>query len=472
MSSDPRVQQWFFLGSPLPIVSIIVAYLYIVLVAGPKFMENRNPHSLKKIIAAYNIFQLFANSFIIYGMLTSGWANHLDFGGSATFPMILNAIVHVLMYTYYLLTLMGPRMQRRLNKVKRYLTIIQMANPRVKNWPLIGSPVYLLVIIALYLFCVLVAGPKFMENRRPYNLKKIIAAYNIFQVVANSYAFYGMFFVLRKKQNQVSFLHVYHHISTIGIGYLGSKYLPGGMVTFPIMPNTLVHVLMYTYYLLALQGPDMQKKLAKFKKYLTAIQMVTFKTTNQISKVIIYAFNPRVKNWPLIGSPVYLLVIIALYLFFVLVAGPKFMENRRPYNLKKIIAAYNIFQVVANAYLFYGLAGMVWKIYILKIVDLLDTIFFVLRKKSNQVTFLHMYHHVSTIALSLLGAKYFPGGSATFPILPNTLVHILMYTYYLLALQGPDMQKKLARFKRYLTTIQLIPVSKIGHSLVALFTCW
>nr|CAD7195080.1 unnamed protein product [Timema douglasi] len=65
-------------------------------------------------------------------------------------------------------------------------------------------------------------------------------------------------------------------------------------------------------------------------------------------------FDPRVKDWPLIGSPVYLLVIIALYLFFVLVAGPKFMENRRPYNLKKIIAAYNILQVLANAYLFYG----------------------------------------------------------------------------------------------------------------------
>nr|CAD7260764.1 unnamed protein product [Timema shepardi] len=246
----------------------------------------------------------------------------------------------------------------------------------------------------------------------------------------------------------------------------------GGMVTFPIMPNTLVHVLMYTYYLLALQGPDMQKKLAKFKKYLTAIQMVNFKFTNQLSKAIIYAFS----------SPVYLLVIIALYLFFVLVAGPKFMENRRPYSLKKIIAVYNILQVLANAYLFYGtltsgwtdkislgcypikyeddpdlkLAGMVWKVFTLKIVDLLDTIFFVLRKKSNQVTFLHVYHHVSTIAISLLGAKYFPGGAATFPILPNTLVHVLMYTYYLLALQGPDMQKKLARFKKYLTTIQLV----------------
>nr|CAD7195081.1 unnamed protein product [Timema douglasi] len=172
--------------------------------------------------------------------------------------------------------------------------------------------------------------------------------------------------------------------------------------------------------------------------------------------------DPRVKDWPLIGSPVYLLVIVALYLFFVLVAGPKFMENRRPYNLKKIIAVYNILQVLANAYLFYGTLTSGWtdKIglgcYPIKYEDDPDLkIFFVLRKKSNQVTFLHVYHHVSTIAISLLGAKYFPGGAATFPILPNTLVHVLMYTYYLLALQGPDMQKKLARFKKYLTTIQL-----------------
>nr|CAD7409886.1 unnamed protein product [Timema poppensis] len=201
--------------------------------------------------------------------------------------------------------------------------------------------------------------------------------------------------------------------------------------------------------------------------------------------------DPRVKDWPLIGSPVYLLVIIALYLFFVLVAGPKFMENRRPYNLKKIIAAYNILQVLANAYLFYGtltsgwtdkislgcypikyeddpdlkLAGMVWKTFILKIVDFLDTMFFVLRKKNNQVTFLHVYHHVSTAGITFIAAKYFPGGGATFPILPNTLVHVLMYTYYLLALQGPEMQKKLAKFKKYLTTIQLVQfVMLVAHA--------
>nr|CAD7195079.1 unnamed protein product [Timema douglasi] len=58
------------------------------------------------------------------------------------------------------------------------------------------------------------------------------------------------------------------------------------------------------------------------------------------------------------------------------------------------------------------------------------------------------------------------GGGATFPILPNTLVHVLMYTYYLLALQGPDMQKKLAKFKKYLTIIQL-PGRSIGRTVLA-----
>ncbi|KAK7871572.1 hypothetical protein R5R35_010369 [Gryllus longicercus] len=36
------------------------------------------------------------------------------------------------------------------------------------------------------------------------------------------------------------------------------------------------------------------------------------------------------------------------------------------------------------------------KVYFInKVFDLFDTIFFVLRKKFNQVTFLHVYHHVA-----------------------------------------------------------------------------
>lgn len=53
--------------------------------------------------------------------------------------------------------------------------------------------------------------------------------------------------------------------------------------------------------------------------------------------------------------------------------------------------------------------------YFLKAVDLLDTIFFILRKKNNQVTFLHIYHHAGIFTLGYFYMKVFSGGgTATF----------------------------------------------------------
>lgn len=48
--------------------------------------------------------------------------------------------------------------------------------------------------------------------------------------------------------------------------------------------------------------------------------------------------------------------------------------------------------------------------YLIKIVDLLDTIFFVLRKKNNQVTFLHIYHHAIMVFGCYLYIKFMSGG--------------------------------------------------------------
>lgn len=51
--------------------------------------------------------------------------------------------------------------------------------------------------------------------------------------------------------------------------------ISGGMSTFCIMLNTLIHVIMYVYYLLAAFGNEkFQIFLSKWKKYLTAVQMV------------------------------------------------------------------------------------------------------------------------------------------------------------------------------------------------------
>lgn len=36
-----------------------------------------------------------------------------------------------------------------------------------------------------------------------------------------------VFFVLRKKYSQISFLHVYHHLGMCLLGFVGTKYVPG-----------------------------------------------------------------------------------------------------------------------------------------------------------------------------------------------------------------------------------------------------
>lgn len=55
-----------------------------------------------------------------------------------------------------------------------------------------------------------------------------------------------------------------------------------------------------------------------------------------------------------------------------------------------------------------------WLYFLLKLLDLLETIFFVLRKKQNQVTFLHVYHHVGMVMGTWGATKYLPGGHVTF----------------------------------------------------------
>ena len=37
-----------------------------------------------------------------------------------------------------------------------------------------------------------------------------------------------MFFALRKKSNQITFLHVFHHLTMFPYAWLGLKYVGGG----------------------------------------------------------------------------------------------------------------------------------------------------------------------------------------------------------------------------------------------------
>ncbi|XP_049537977.1 elongation of very long chain fatty acids protein AAEL008004 isoform X2 [Anopheles darlingi] len=192
--------------------------------------------------------------------------------------------------------------------------------------------------------------------------------------------------------------------------------------------------------------------------------------------------DPRTKDWPLMSSPLPTLALCLGYVYLVKVLGPRLMENRKPFQLKNTLIVYNFVQVVFSAWLFYEclmggwwdtysfrcqpvdhsntgqamrMVHACWWYYFSKFTEFFDTFFFVLRKKSSQVSTLHVIHHGCMPMSVWFGVKFTPGGHSTFFGLLNTFVHIVMYTYYLFTALGPQFQKYLW-WKKYLTGLQMV----------------
>lgn len=95
--------------------------------------------------------------------------------------------------------------------------------------------------------------------------------------------------------------------------------------------------------------------------------------------------------------------------------------------------------------------------FLLKVVDLLDTVFFVLRKKDNQITFLHLYHHTGMVILTWNATKFFPGGHSVFTGFLNSIIHIVMYSYYLVSAFQPQYKNNIW-WKKYITQMQIVSI--------------
>ncbi|XP_058059745.1 elongation of very long chain fatty acids protein AAEL008004-like [Anopheles bellator] len=193
--------------------------------------------------------------------------------------------------------------------------------------------------------------------------------------------------------------------------------------------------------------------------------------------------DERSAHLPLAGSPMLILGIVITYLYFVLRCGPRYMANRKPYNLRSIIKIYNLFQVMANSILFLRISYNVffqynyfsfncqlvdysrsqrgmdevffsYAYFCLKLIDLVDTVFFVLRKKQSHVSFLHVYHHSLMVITTFCGLVFVPGGHVLILGLWNTLVHAIMYFYYFLTSLGSS--ESSIWWKKHLTRLQLV----------------
>lgn len=81
--------------------------------------------------------------------------------------------------------------------------------------------------------------------------------------------------MLRKKNNQITFLHTYHHIGISLGGYLAVRFVPGGHGIILGILNTFVHVIMYFYYFLTSVSPKIKQSIW-WKKYITQVQIIQF----------------------------------------------------------------------------------------------------------------------------------------------------------------------------------------------------
>lgn len=67
--------------------------------------------------------------------------------------------------------------------------------------------------------------------------------------------------------------------------------------------------------------------------------------------------DKRSTNWFLMGSPFTTAAICLSYVYIVKVLGPRLMENRKPFSLRKVLIYYNLFQVLFSTWLFYEVSG-------------------------------------------------------------------------------------------------------------------
>lgn len=202
----------------------------------------------------------------------------------------------------------------------------------------------------------------------------------------------------------------------------------------------------------------------------------------------------------MLSSPVPVFSATVAYILFVTIIGPLWMRSREPFNLKSTIRFYNLIEVFLAAYLMYNLHesvgsfgsffnctkaftfadksgskvyGLANLIILVRLSEYIDTIFFTLRKKHNQVTFLHVFHHAFVPIYAYWILRTAPLRFNVYIIYINSAIHVLMYFYYFLATfqqrSQPGMEKsnnndsilmslitQVLRFKKYVTQLQIL----------------
>jgi len=191
--------------------------------------------------------------------------------------------------------------------------------------------------------------------------------------------------------------------------------------------------------------------------------------------------DARIAIYPLMDS-IYPQLLLCIGYVVIVYAGIALMKSRSPAEIRGLMIAYNFGMVALNAFVVSELVRFAWLsgysfrcaavppgdslpaqrvvraaylFWATKIVEFSDTFMFVARKKSSQITFLHVFHHFSVPIAVWFTVKVAPGGHGAFFATLNSLVHVVMYTYYGIAALGPAYSAYLW-WKPWMTRAQLL----------------
>lgn len=162
----------------------------------------------------------------------------------------------------------------------------------------------------------------------------------------------------------------------------------------------------------------------------------------------------------LVHTKYYIAPLIVILYLLICKNGPKLLQNRKPYNLRKTVIIWNILLSIFNLivtlkilpvvlcviykytltglliippiYLYaFNSVGLWLCLFIIsKYVELIDTLFLILRKKN--ISLLHWFHH-STVLLYTWDTYFSEVPAGIIFICVNAIVHTVMYAYYALA---------------------------------------
>mmetsp|Transcript_24723 Transcript_24723/g.68342 ORF Transcript_24723/g.68342 Transcript_24723/m.68342 type:complete len:274 (-) Transcript_24723:244-1065(-) len=193
-------------------------------------------------------------------------------------------------------------------------------------------------------------------------------------------------------------------------------------------------------------------------------------------------FGGATEDWPLTDFPTAFNIALAYFAFVVI--GSAIMNMGvpaiDPYPIKFV---YNVSQIMLCAYMtieacflayrnnytvlpgqVYNqenppLGNLMWLFYVSKIWDFWDTIFIVLGKKWRQLSFLHVYHHITIFLFYWLNISVNYDGDVFLTIVLNGFIHTVMYTYYFICMHTkvPETGKSLKIWwKSSLTMMQMV----------------